>query len=337
MRSLLIVPDNVVDTVSNRVAAHRHSGFVLIIVLWLIALLTIMAMGLAYNSRQSVRSTGSLVGGTQARYLAEGGVQLALMNLLSRQPLDRLLGDGETIVLELPGGVVELIVNDEGGKVDLNTASAELLMRLFASFDIPDEDADALADALVDYRDEDDLLGLNGAEDPQYEAAGLPWGAKDSAFTDIEELQQVYGMPSWLYKALLPYVTIYGRGRGVNPEVAPLQILLALSDDSLGTLETYIRERRENHLLGLPLPPAPAIDRQFVSRSRGLTLTITAVGKTPSEKQSAITTTVRIRRGRNRETVETLNWLPYRLQTVDINAGRDSLAESEAQESAVAQ
>ena len=311
----------------HSMTANGRSGFVLIIVLWLIALLTIMAMGLAYSSRQSVRSMGGLVGGMQARYLADGGVQLVLMNLLGKQPEDRLLGDGETFVVELPGGTVELVVSDEGGKVDLNAASGELLMRLFASFDIPQEDADALADAVIDYRDEDDLQGLNGAEDPEYLAANLPWESKDSAFTDVEELQQVYGMQPWLYKAVVPYVTIYGRGRGVNPEVAALQVLLALSDESLGNLETYIRERRENHLAGLALPPPPGIDRQFVSRSRGATLTITALGLTSSNRQSAITTTVRLKRGRDSETIETLNWLPYRLHSLNPGEqGRSSSA-----------
>lgn len=300
-------------------------GFVLVMVLWLIALLTIIALGLAYNSRQAVRGAGSITGGVQARYLAEGGIQLALMNLLSRQPQDRLLGDGETIELSLPGGVVALTVTDEAGKIDLNTASAEMMSRLFASFDVPPSDADALADALVDFRDEDDLKGLNGAEDPDYEAAGLPWGAKDSAFSDVEELQRVYGMPRWLYQAALPYVTIHSRARGVNPEVAPLQVLFALSDESPGSLENYIRDRRDNHLARLPLPSPPAMDSAFVTRARGVTLTISAVGKTGADKQSAIATVVRIRRGRNRETVETLDWSPYRRQAVEGRLEHGSL------------
>ncbi len=313
-----------VDKHASRAAGP--SGFVLVMVLWLIALLTIIALGLAYNSRQAVRGASSITGGVQARYLAEGGVQLALMNLLSRQPQDRLLGDGETMEMSLPGGGVELTVTDEAGKIDINTASAEMMSRLFASFDVAPSDADALADALVDYRDEDDLKGLNGAEDPDYEAAGLPWEAKDSAFTDVEELQQVYGMPRWLYQVVLPYITIYSRARGVNPEVAPLQVLFALSDDSLASLENYIQDRRDNHLAGLPLPPPPAIDRSFVTRARGVTLTLSAIGRSPSGKQAAISTVVRIRRGRNRETIETLDWLPYRRQAVEAGVEHGSLA-----------
>ena len=315
--------------VHNR-PADRVPGFVLVIVLWLIALLTIMAMGLAYTSRQSVRSMGGLVAGSQARYLAEGGVQLVLMNLLSRQAEDRLLGDGEIVIMDLPGGVVEIVVNDESGKIDINTASSELLARLFASFDLPQEEADALADAVVDYRDEDHLLGLNGAEDEQYFSAGLSWEAKDSAFTHVDELQQVYGMPLWLFNAVVSHVTIYSRSKGINPQVAPLSVLLALSDEPPTILESYIEQRRENHLAGLALPPPPVIDSQFLSRARGGTFTITALGKTPSNHQSAITTTVRLKRDMGRETIETLSWMPSRLHALDVRGERDSLpAENE--------
>lgn len=309
----------------DKIFGKGHQGFVLVIVLWLIALLTIMAMGLGYSSRQSVRSMGGLVGGIQARYLAEGGVQLVLMNLMSRESEDRLLGDSELIAIELPNGFVELTLSDESGKIDINAAGSELLARLFTSFDLRQEDADALADALIDYRDEDDLQGLNGAEDEQYLSAGLAWEAKDEAFSHVEELRQVYGMPRWLFKAILPYVTIYSRDRGVNPEVASLQVLLALSDDTLEVLETYVRERRENYLAGLALPEPPYIDREFISRSRGITFTITATGKTPSKQQASITTTVRFKRGRDKETIETLNWMPYRLQPAPADTEHASL------------
>ena len=34
---------------------------------------------------------------------------------------------------------------------------------------------------------------LNGAEDADYEAEGLPYGAKDGPFQSVEELRQVLG------------------------------------------------------------------------------------------------------------------------------------------------
>ncbi|TNF08127.1 MAG: general secretion pathway protein GspK [Gammaproteobacteria bacterium] len=287
------------------------AGFALVSVLWLIVLLSVIAMGLSYTSRQSTQAMISLVGGTQARYLAEGGVQLVIMNLLSRDATQRLLADGETIDVELPGGHVEVTVSDENGKVDINAAREPLLARLFYSLDVEQEIADALADAIADFRDEDDLTRLNGAEDTDYLAAGRLEGAKDAPFTSVEELQQVLGMTPEIYRAVLPYVTIYSRHQGINPEVASLQVLTAVSDDSPMTLESYIQQRRMNHRDNLPMPSPPVIDRQFLSRTRGVTYSLTAAGITESGQESGMSTTVRLRRGRNRMSIETIDWQPF--------------------------
>jgi general secretion pathway protein K len=280
-------------------------------------LLSTIALGLAYNSRQSVQSVGSLVAGAQARSLAQGGIQLVLANLLNNNKEARLPGDGEAVFLTLPGGQVEVIVSDESGKININAANSELLSRFFVSIDIPEDEADALADAVIDYRDEDNLVGLHGAEDKQYQAADLPWEAKDAAFTNTEELQQVYGMEPWMYRATLPNVTIYSPGKGVDPLVASLQVLLALSDESLEVLENYVHLRRENHVAGLILPEPPVIDREFLSRSRSTTFTIAATGQIPGGQRSSILTTVRLKRGQNSEAVETLSWQPYRSLPLD--------------------
>ncbi|TNE75957.1 MAG: general secretion pathway protein GspK [Gammaproteobacteria bacterium] len=287
------------------------AGFALVSVLWLIVLLSVLAMGLSYTSRQSTQTMIALVGGTQARYLAEGGVQLVIMNLLSRDTVQRLLADGETLDVELPGGHVEVTVSDENGKVDINAAREPLLARLFYSLDVEQTVADALADAIADYRDEDDLVRLNGAEDADYLAAGLINGAKDAPFTSVEELQQVLGMTPEIYRAVLPYVTIYSRHQGINPEVASLQVLMAVSDDSPMTLESYIRQRRMNHRDELPMPAAPVISRQFLSRTRGVTYSLTATGVTESGQASGMSTTIRLRRGRSRMSIETIDWQPF--------------------------
>lgn len=290
---------------------RRTQGFALVSVLWLIVLLSVLAMGLSYASRQSTQAMISLVGGTEARYLAEGGVQLVTMNLLSRDPVDRLLADGETIDVALPGGHVEVTVSDENGKVDINAAREPLLARLFYSLDVDQAIADALADAVADFRDEDDLTRLNGAEDADYLAAGLPAGAKDAPFTSVEELQQVLGMTPDIYRAVRPYVTIYSRHQGINPEVAPLQVLIALSDNSPMSLDSYVRFRRANHRSRLPMPDPPVIDRQFLSRTRGVTYSMTAVGITDANQQSGMSTTIRLRRGRSRLSIETIDWQPF--------------------------
>ena len=310
----------------SRINAQSRAGFALIMVLWLITLLTIIAMGLAYNSRQSVRAMSGLAGNARARYVAESGVQLAIMNLLKAQAEHRLSGDGRVVAVEVPGGRVAVTVTDESGKIDINTASPELLARLFVSFDVDLEDANALADAVIDYRDEDNLVSLHGAEDDDYLAAGLPWEAKDSKFTRVAEIQRVYGMDLSLAMEVMAHVTVYTESTGINPEVASLQILRALSEEPVDLLQAYIDQRRESHIDGLPPPVPPVIDRQFVSAQRSDIYTIAATGKLSSNHKSSISTVVRLDREGQSETIETLDWTSYRLQSRGTDGENDNLS-----------
>ncbi|TDG15236.1 hypothetical protein E2F43_03100 [Seongchinamella unica] len=296
-------------------------GFALISALWLLVLMSVIASALAWSNRMSVQGMAALVGGAQARYLAEGAVQLVFANLLEISPTDRLLADGEILRLELPGGQVVLEVTDESGKVDINQSEQSMLARLLYSLDVDPSLADALADAIVDFRDPDSLRHLNGAEDDDYASAGLPWDAKDADFTDIGELRKVLGMDEVIFEKLRPHVTLYSRQRGVNPEVAALPVLMAISNESVFSLEDYIEQRRRNHADGLPPPDPPAVDRRFLTRARGVTYNLKALGRTARGQYGGLTTTIRLRRSRSTALIQTLEWSPY----LHRGAGQDPL------------
>jgi hypothetical protein len=100
--------------------------------------------------------------------------------------------DGTVYAWRFGGGTLRAAIQSEAGKIDLNAADEGLLRGLFlgALWTGPDGEpqgldetrAAALVDALRDFADPDQLTRLNGAEDRNYRAAGLPWGAKDAAF-----------------------------------------------------------------------------------------------------------------------------------------------------------
>ena len=100
------------------------------------------------------------------------------------------------------------LVADENGKIDINTAPEQLLLGLLAALGIPDDQAQALSDAVQDWRDPDDLRRLHGAEREEYRKAGRP-GPANELFANIAELTQVLGMTPELYSRLAPFVTVY--------------------------------------------------------------------------------------------------------------------------------
>ncbi len=305
-----------------------YAGYALVSVLWLVTLLSVMATGLAYANRHHLLGVSGIVGGTQARYLADGATQLVIANLLSDSESSRLLADGETIALSLPGGTVEVTVQDEYGKVDINRASTDLLRRLLYSFDLEPDVADPLADAIADYRDEDDLKHLNGAEDEDYIAAELGWESRDAPFTETNQLRNVLGMTEEIFLALRPNVTVYSRQPGVNPEVAPLQVLIALSNMSPELLGDYIEQRRISHREGLPMPPKPQITNSYNLSRRGVVYFLGARSTTNSSGKGGLSTVFSVRRSRAEPAVETLAWQAYVLPEVTSAETRDNLDET---------
>jgi general secretion pathway protein K len=252
----------------------------LILVLWFIVLLGVLALGLSKVSRNNALIARQLSGATQARHLAEGGAQVALANLLMASDEERLLGDGEKFTLSFEQGKVELLLYNESGKIDINQASEALLVRLLTAHEVPLEKSEALAGAIADWRDEDDLVRLHGAEDDDYFAAGLAYGAADRAFTSVSELHKVLGMEANIYQQIEADVTIYSKSAGVNPKVAPLSVLLAISDLEPSALQHYIEERRRTHRAGLPLPPVPLIEQSFLSNDEGGIFSLSALATT---------------------------------------------------------
>ena len=194
-----------------------QSGIALVLVLWMLALLSVIAGSLVFSSRTEVLMAGNLASLAQAEALADAGVYKAIHELARPQTdLQRWKGDGLTHLWNFQGAELRVTILDESAKVDLNAAPTVLLKGLFRALGVAESDADALADAVADWRDADDLRSLHGAEKADYAAAGRDYGPANAPFETIEELRQVLGMSDDLFRKLEPLVTVYSRQPGIN-------------------------------------------------------------------------------------------------------------------------
>lgn len=207
---------------------RRSQGIALVSVLWLLVLLTTIAVALTTTVRSEIRAVGNAVEMTRARYAAQAGVELGVLNLLVPQ-VQRHPTDGS--VRELAVGDIELQIatRDEAGKIDLNHAGAEVLIALMVQAGVEMNRASAVADAILDWRDADDMRRLNGAEDADYRVADRGYGAADSRFHSVDELQRVLGMEPDIFAAIEPALTVYSGLAGTNPDLATSQVANAIS------------------------------------------------------------------------------------------------------------
>ncbi len=232
----------------------RARGSVLLLVVWAIALLGILAAGLGSRVGFALSLTERLDQQLQARSAALGAVHVAIQALKNdpSQQYDtqheRWMDNAE-VFSEWKLGNVSASVQppqsdstgrqvyglvDEERHLSLNTAPGDALRRLF-QFEggLKPLEAQAIADAIEDWRDADNEKRLDGAENFEYLDLDPPYECKNRPFEMLEELQLIRGMTPDMYKRVAPYLTVYGSGK-LNINTAPAPVLRALGLSELG-------------------------------------------------------------------------------------------------------
>ena len=206
----------------------RQRGVALLLVLWACTLLAILLGGYAALARTEALQARYQFAGTQAHYAAEAGLMRAVYGLQDPRMRQRWIGDGRpyTFVYDHASVVVRSI--DEDGKVDLNTATPEVLQGLLRAAGLRPEQAGELARRIVDWRSPPDLANEADSQRAAYAAAGRDYGPRRGPFVTVEEVQLVLGMTPALYRQLAPVLTIWSGSPSPNPNTAPPLALQAI-------------------------------------------------------------------------------------------------------------
>lgn len=223
----------------------RHQkGFALIVVIWVGVLLALMAAAFSSAVRSRLRSTAGEAETVQSEALADAGVKIALLDLLqpAAPKTRRFTADGTPVACGIgTQGAVLIQVEDEAGKVNLNTANEEILIALFTGLGAGRLEARKFTDRILDFRDIDTDKRSDGAEREDYKKAGNPVGPKNSDFSSVDELDQVLNIPPELRDRAKPFLTTLSSQNGIDPHVAPkgLKPLLARgTSDILSNIQT---------------------------------------------------------------------------------------------------
>ena len=206
-------------------ALRTQSGIALIVVLWALALLTTVAASITFTQRTEINLNRSQVEQVQARQLAQAGVAYAVYMLQLQDTEYAWQTDGELRPFQFDGRVLLVAVYLERGLVDLNRADTLLMEKVLASAGLEPAAASAMRDAIEDWKDADDDHRLEGAEAPQYQAAGYRYGPVNAPFRDISELRLVYGMTADLYIRLRGLLTVDSGRADVDLMASPQAVL----------------------------------------------------------------------------------------------------------------
>ena len=232
----------------------RERGVALVLVMWVAVILAVVAGSFIFERRSEMLVVRNSISMARAQAAADAGVFRALHDLYRQSVPDVWKRDGTPHEWTFEGVPVRIVVRDESAKIDINTASDALLRGLLLSLGLRENEATAILEAVLDWRDADQLKRPNGAESVDYVAAGLSYRPANAPFQAIEELQLVLGMRPEIYSRILPFITVYSRLPGVNTTVASREVLLAIPGATPEQVDQYLARREDARAQGVPLP-----------------------------------------------------------------------------------
>ncbi len=219
---------------------ENEKGIALLVTLLILVLVVALVHEVFRLGAQSAQSGAYGRDSARCILLAEGGAGAArvalridardnlydtLDEIWSRSALPISLGDAE----------VRVSIEDEERKIDLNRIMLPngnapddrrlaVFQRLLETLGIDR----AVADAVVDWLDNDEDPRVGGAESSHYLGLPNPYRSKNDLFDTIGELRLVRGVTDEVFETLRPFVTVSSSGL-VNLNTAPKEVLMSLS------------------------------------------------------------------------------------------------------------
>ena len=211
---------------------NRQRGVALLMVLFILALMMILASAMTERTAVMYQHTAVTLENLQARWYALAAENMAAA-LLQRDALDSpsqtnlaqtWAQEGRRFTLD--DGEIRATIRDGHACFNLNAINhradeagdgtpypTDVFVRLLALLGEPPLRASQIAAALGDWTDSDGQPRLNGAEDEVYMAQTPGYLAANQPMQDVSELRLLAGMDAALYQRLLPFVC-------VQPDVA---------------------------------------------------------------------------------------------------------------------
>lgn len=238
-------------------ARDRQRGVAVLTAMLVVAIGTIIAVNLMWETTLDLRRTESALAADQGLMYMQGAEAWAA-DILRQDQVDSPNSDNlsEQWATELPplpvdGGTIVGKLEDLQGRFNLNNLikpdgsqndlARRQLERLLGLLNLDP----GLAGAVVDWLDPDTEVRFpTGGEDVTYAGADPPYRTANSMITSPSELMAITGFDRDTYAQLAPYVTALPIGTKLNVNTASAVVIASLSDDiDLPTAESLVEQR----------------------------------------------------------------------------------------------
>ena len=203
------------DATPGPIGLKNQKGIALLMVLWILILLGVIVGEFSYAVRLRMQIVNNVKGSTHGYYFAIAGINNALAILLANEikkadaaPDNFLQNISSPIQSKGDTGGYSVNIDNESGKININAAEADLLRVLLSGIEMDAEQKSIIMDSILDWRDENNLHRMHGAEDEYYLSLDPPYECRDGEFRSKSELLLVKGVTQTVFSKVKNMITL---------------------------------------------------------------------------------------------------------------------------------
>lgn len=245
---------------------QREEGYALIAAILSIVIFALMALTIINVTRSSTLMASAEIDRAKLSAAADAGIAIAVHGLMLNDPARRWAIDGKVRREVFERTSLDIIVEDERGKIALNLINKSEVEAMFAEFGLQGLELEAAVDSFLDWRDEDDDPRPRGAEFEVYAPKQIK--PRNGELRTLGELALISGIGPELAQRMIPFTTVnFGTGE-FDPRYASelATRVSSINEISNGLFESAdseaaklgrsieaLRTRRTDSLVGRPL------------------------------------------------------------------------------------
>jgi len=281
---------------ATKAGVGNERGIALLMVIWIFMVLSVLSAEFSRSMRDDAIATQNLAEEIQARGVALAGLNRAIYRLLHDRQNQTEDTDPDNVPTDAPapwvpdgrwheepywGGTYGVRIIDEGGRIALNRADETMLRKVFEALGLKPAEQEEITDAIIDWRDSDDLHRLHGAEDEYYMKLPEPYHAKNGPFDSVDELLMVRGITRDLFFGirdrgfgasdtppipLREVFSVFNRSANINVRTAPVAVLRVVLGGDEDAVDEIVTARDEDPSSVLALIRAKVADQVLARR-----------------------------------------------------------------------
>lgn len=240
----------------------KQDGFALVLTLVFLSIFLVASLGVSFISHVQTRASIYIEDKARAYFLAREGLVRAVKELsqlwAKRQQHNFGGGGGVWKSWSSPEGHGLYLIQNERGKLNLNTATSKQITDVLSGVGIDSSKAGVIRDSILDWIDGDSSHRTSGAESDFYQQ--FFYEPRNAPFKHLGELALIRGVnPQLLWgdwgsngepagPALWGLFTMYEEGKRIEVNSASAAVLSALPGLSQGVIDQLIKSRKSRLL-----------------------------------------------------------------------------------------